>query len=95
MIQLQLWRAYDLPDHTKNTPQLPAPVVTHSEILTVDELAAFLKCSRRSIYELTRSRGQARHETALPVLRLPCGMRFLRRDIEAWIEKIASVGRIQ
>jgi hypothetical protein len=30
-----------------------------SEILTIDDLAAFLKCSRRSIYNLTRKRSQA------------------------------------
>jgi predicted DNA-binding transcriptional regulator AlpA len=71
----------------------PPPVQT--EIWTVQDLAFFLKCSRRSIYELTRRRGQLVHEVPLPVLRLPCGMRFLRSDVEAWIRRCADAGAVQ
>lgn len=63
---------------------------THSEILTVADLAAWLKCSKRSVYELTRRRGQLGHAIPLPVLRLPCGMRFRRSDIEAWLQRCAD-----
>src|ERR1039458_2295631 len=49
-------------------PATLSPVVTQTEIWTVDELAAFLKCSRRSVYELTRKRGQLGHEIPLPGL---------------------------
>jgi predicted DNA-binding transcriptional regulator AlpA len=80
----------------------PSPVnqpAIHSEILTVDDLAAFLKCSRRSVYELTRRRGQYCTGNPLPVLRLPCGMRFLRSDVEQWIRRCADAaveqGRVQ
>ena len=65
---------------------LPATQNKITEIWTVDELAAFLKCSKRSVYELTRKRGQLGHEIPLPVLRLPCGMRFRRSDVEQWIQ---------
>jgi len=71
-----------------DAPALLSPVVSRyqiTEIWDVDDLAAFLKCSKRSVYELTRRRGQ-RHEIPLPVLRLPCGMRFRRADIEQWIQ---------
>jgi predicted DNA-binding transcriptional regulator AlpA len=64
-----------------------------SEILNVEDLSSFLKCSKRSIYELTRRRGQL-HEIPLPVLRLPCGMRFLRSDVEAWIRRCANAGQV-
>jgi len=70
----------------------PAP---YSEILTVEDLAKWLKISKRSVYEMTRERGQQRHEIPLPVLRLPCGMRFLRSDVEAWIRRCAESGSVQ
>jgi predicted DNA-binding transcriptional regulator AlpA len=74
---------------------IPSPVSqpTHSEILTVPELAQWLKVSRRSIYEMTASRGQQRHEIPLPILRLPVGLRFRRSDIEAWLNRCADAGR--
>ena len=83
------------PSNSATPPVNQPTVVTHSEILTVEDLAAFLKCSRRSIYELTRRRGQFGTEIPLPVLRLPCGMRFLRSDIEQWIRRCADAGRVQ
>lgn len=74
----------------------PAP---YSEILTVEDLAKWLKVSKRSVYEMTRERGQQRHEIPLPVLRLPCGMRFRRSDVEAWIQRCVDAavqaGRVQ
>jgi hypothetical protein len=54
-----------------STEQAPTPAVTHSEILNVEDLATWLKVSKRSIYEMTRERGQQRHEIPLPILRLP------------------------
>lgn len=71
------------------------PVVTPSEILTVEDLAKWLKVSKRSVYEMTASRGQQRHENPVPILRLPVGLRFLRRDIEAWLERCSQAGRVQ
>jgi predicted DNA-binding transcriptional regulator AlpA len=66
---------------------------THSEILTVEDLAKWLRVSKRSVYEMTCDRGQQRHEIPLPILRLPVGLRFLRRDIEAWLERCSQAGR--
>jgi hypothetical protein len=71
------------------------PVTSHTEILTVGALAAWLKCSKRSVYELTRKRGQLYHDIPLPVLRLPCGMRFRGSDIEEWLQRYAEAGRGQ
>jgi excisionase family DNA binding protein len=75
------------------TLAITPPIASHTEILTVGELAAWLKCSKRSVYELTRKRGQLCHDIPLPVLRLPCGMRFRRSDIEAWLQQYAEAGR--
>ena len=61
------------------------------ELLTIEECAALLKVTPRSVYEMTSSRGRARSQHPLPVLRLnsKC-LRFRRQDIEAWLERIAK-----
>jgi hypothetical protein len=56
-----------------------------NEILTVAEVAELLKCKPSSICNLTRSRGRARYDTPIPVLRLPMGLRFRRSSILAWL----------
>jgi predicted DNA-binding transcriptional regulator AlpA len=69
------------------------PVTVKSEnlpdVLTIDQLAQFLQCKRRAIYNLTRSRAQA-SETRLPVLRLPVGIRFLKPSVLAWMARAES-----
>ena len=84
----------------KTQAPTPAPSLQsqpfHSEILTVDELAAWLKCSPRAIYELSRSRGQARGKHPVPAIRIHKKMlRFRRSDIEAWLQRCAEAGRGQ
>jgi predicted DNA-binding transcriptional regulator AlpA len=61
-----------------------APV--ENDILTVAEIAELLKCKPSSIYNMTRSRGRARYDNPLPVLRLPCGLRFRRSSVLAWLK---------
>ena len=56
------------------------------ELLTVSDLAVILKCKESSVYNLTRRRGRARYDNPVPVLRLPCGLRFRRSSILAWLE---------
>ena len=64
------------------------------EILTVEDLAGWLKLKPRQIYELTRQRGQVRSECPLPVLRFHSkALRFRRSDVEAWLDKLAARGR--
>ncbi len=55
-------------------------------ILTVAEVAQLLRCKPSSVYNLTRTRGRARYDNPVPVLRLPCGLRFRRSSILAWLE---------
>jgi excisionase family DNA binding protein len=62
------------------------------EILTVDEVAAWLKMSKRSVYELTSERSRAKMKHPLPVLRINSSIRFVKSDVEAWIEKLAARG---
>jgi excisionase family DNA binding protein len=65
------------------------------EILTVAELAAMLKMSKSQIYEMTKARkrdGKMR-ENPLPVLRINSNVRFRKRDVEDWIDKLVVRGR--
>jgi predicted DNA-binding transcriptional regulator AlpA len=55
------------------------------ELLTIAEIAALLKCKVTSIYTLTRKRAQLRHANPIPVVRLPCGLRFRKSSVLAWI----------
>lgn len=61
------------------------------KLLTVEECAALLDVSPRSVYEMTSNRGRARRHYPLPVIRLnqKC-LRFRQEDIEAWVEKLAK-----
>jgi predicted DNA-binding transcriptional regulator AlpA len=65
------------------------------EILTVAEVAALLKVSKRHVCELMQERtrsGDVRQHP-LPFLKLGHSVRFLRKDVEAWVEKLAAHGR--
>ncbi len=61
------------------------------EILTVKEVAKLLRISERFVYELTKPRTVSRdkREHPLPVLRIGSAVRFVRKDVEDWIEKMA------
>jgi predicted DNA-binding transcriptional regulator AlpA len=81
--------------HSANTATPPvSQPATQSEILIVEDLAKWLKVSKRSVYEMTCERGQQRHEIPLPILRLPVGLRFRRSDIEQWLNRCADSGRV-
>jgi excisionase family DNA binding protein len=57
-------------------------------ILTIDEVAAMLRLSKRAVYELTSERGRERMKrNPLPVLRINSTIRFVREDVLAWINK--------
>jgi excisionase family DNA binding protein len=62
------------------------------EILTVDELAALLRMSRRQIYSMTetRTRTGAMRENPLPVLRINGNLRFSREAVQQWLVKLAE-----
>jgi predicted DNA-binding transcriptional regulator AlpA len=59
-----------------------------SELLTIDDLAPILKLSKRSLYELTRARVRAKQKHPLPMIRINGNVRFVRADVERWIEQL-------
>lgn len=75
----------------QQTPQeirtaAPRSNAATDEIMTVADVAALLKCKSSSIYSMTRRRGRLRYDHPIPVLRLPCGLRFKRSPVLAWLD---------
>jgi len=58
------------------------------ELLTISDLAAWLKLSKRSVYELTKQRTRARQSHPIPMIRINGHPRFVRSQVEAWILKL-------
>jgi hypothetical protein len=75
----------------QQTPQeiriaAPRSDAANDEIMTVADVAALLKWKSSSIYNMTRRRGRVRYDHPIPVLRLPCGLRFKRSSVLAWLD---------
>ena len=62
------------------------------EILTVDEVAAFLKMSKGQIYEMTkqRTRSGSMRDHPLPVLKINGNLRFRKVDVDSWLARLAD-----
>jgi excisionase family DNA binding protein len=56
------------------------------EILTVSEVATWLKVHPSSIYRLIKRRD-------IPCFRVGSDWRFVARDLELWLEQITVMGR--
>jgi hypothetical protein len=54
------------------------------DLLLLDDVAAVLRCKRRAVYSLTRTRGQEK-PNALRFLKLPVGLRVRKIDLEAYL----------
>lgn len=63
-----------------------------TEVLTIDELCAWLKLSRSQVYSMLRARGQERMRHPLPHMRINGikNVRFRRQDIEQWMQKLSE-----
>lgn len=62
------------------------------EILTIDELAALLKMSKRQIYTMCekRTRNCAMKDHPLPVLKINGNLRFRKSDVEVWLGRLVE-----
>ena len=69
--------------------------LSRMEILKVDDVAEWLRLSKSQIYELTkeRTRNGDLREDPIPVLRIGTAVRFRRKEVEEWIEKLVKRGR--
>lgn len=59
-----------------------------SELWTIDELAKYLKLSKRSCYELTKERVRVRQRHPVPLVRINGHTRFVSTEIQKWIERL-------
>ena len=57
-------------------------------LLTAAEVAEVLAVPRSSVYEYAR-----RHRDGLPSIRIGRHRRFIRSDVEAWIEHLRGAAR--
>lgn len=62
------------------------------EVLTIEDMAALLKMTRRQVYELTRERNRARSGHPVPLIRVNGNTRFLRAEVEKWLAELAKEG---
>ena len=63
------------------------------EILTVEELAALLKMSRKQIYTMCEARTRttgAMREHPLPALKINGNLRFRKAAIDEWLLKLEA-----
>ncbi len=60
------------------------------DILTLDELAIYLRLSKRSLQTMLSARGRTRLKHPLPVLKIAGRCRFRRVDVDGWLEKLAQ-----
>ena len=60
------------------------------ETLTADEVAAWLKISKRHVYELVKKRTRSGdlRKNPLPCVRFGKSVRFSKAAVEQWIEKV-------
>jgi hypothetical protein len=61
-------------------------------ILTVAEVAEIIRCKASSVYNLTRKRGAARYAHPIPVIKLPCGLRFRKSSVIEWLYRQETCG---
>jgi hypothetical protein len=62
-----------------------------NQLLTVDELAAWLKMSGRSARELCRERNRAHQKIPIPVVRFSNrALRFSRESITEWLRQLQA-----
>jgi hypothetical protein len=78
----------------KSTERADADVV-QDPILTVAEVADIIRCKPSSVYNLTRTRGANRYKHPIPVIKLPCGLRFRKSSVIAWLYQQETVGAAQ
>jgi hypothetical protein len=58
------------------------------EILTITELAEWLRLSPSQIRTMCRTRSQERMANPLPILKLNGNIRFRREAIAEWLKKV-------
>jgi len=61
-----------------------------NDLLTVEELATWLKVSERSIREMCRDRSRKNQKKPIPIVRIGRAVRFSRESITAWLHQLET-----
>jgi predicted DNA-binding transcriptional regulator AlpA len=64
------------------------------EILTVAELAEFLKMTPRQVYTMNEKRTRAKQKHPLPVMRVNGNLRFSKKAVVEWLQNLQE-GSVQ
>lgn len=57
-----------------------------TEILTIQDLCDWLKLTEFQVRAMLRKKGQSRMRNPLPSIRINSNVRFVRADIELWLQ---------
>jgi len=64
-----------------------------SDLMNVDEAAAYLRITKTQLYDLTSSRGTARAIHPIPVIRMGTkSLRFRKGSLDAWLTSLEKAG---
>jgi predicted DNA-binding transcriptional regulator AlpA len=64
------------------------------EVMTISDVAALLKFTKRQVYELCRERTRERMgDGAIPLIRINSQTRFLRSEVAAWLTRLQEESR--
>jgi Helix-turn-helix domain len=74
--------------------EIPPTAQVENDIMTVAEVADILRCKPSSVYNMTRKRGAARYAHPIPVIKLPCGLRFSKVSVLAWLKSQEKTGGV-
>jgi excisionase family DNA binding protein len=62
-------------------------------LLTVKELSQWLGISESACYDLTRHRAKIRHQgNQLPCIRIGTALRFRKKDVRDWLDRLSAYG---
>lgn len=64
-----------------------------NDILTEPEAAEYLKVSRSSLRK-NRMHGLPAHGISPPYIRIGRSIRYIRQDLDRWLEKFKHVGKV-
>jgi len=64
-----------------------------TDLMTVDEVAAYLRCSKSQIYTMCSARTRARMEKPLPRFKLNGSLKFKKSEVDKWLNELSEAGK--
>jgi excisionase family DNA binding protein len=63
---------------------------SNDTLLTVDEVAQFLKLPKSTVYELTRNRSRMQGQEPIPCFKVGKRLRFSKDDVVGWLDRLSQ-----